>query len=309
MHAPVLGSVPAVTAGTLEIVVGGAKVTVEAVKPLLRSLGHIVHVGHANTAAALKLIANGALAGALTTVGEALRQADALGLDRVLVLDLLQVGPLGDLIRAKRDRLDDPPAQLVADFAVAGLVKDQALLAAMSPRPWPLARQIEAAVISGELRPDDDIAAVASVGAEHQGALAPLHAYISGHATGDPKHFEQAFMASAHIEGIRDGVFVSWTLDEYIRLFPGSPRARRGASHPTDRRRRGLGNDRLGHDDPPPRPRHIHGHVCAARYRHGLAHRQQGLPPPRCRAHCLATPAQHHRARPTSTPADSCQVE
>ncbi len=53
--------------------------------------------------------------------------------------------------------------------------------------------------------------------------LAPLHAYMRGHATGDPAHFRAAFLPGAHVEGIRDGAFVSWTLDEYCALFPGRP--------------------------------------------------------------------------------------
>ena len=53
--------------------------------------------------------------------------------------------------------------------------------------------------------------------------LAPLRAYMRGHATGDPAHFRAAFLPSAHVEGIRDGVFVSWTLDDYCTLFDGQP--------------------------------------------------------------------------------------
>jgi hypothetical protein len=52
---------------------------------------------------------------------------------------------------------------------------------------------------------------------------APLRAYISGHATGDPSHFRKAFLPSAHIEGIREGIFVSWRLDDYCALFSGRP--------------------------------------------------------------------------------------
>jgi hypothetical protein len=53
--------------------------------------------------------------------------------------------------------------------------------------------------------------------------LEPLHAYIRGHATGDPMHFQAAFLPTAHVEGIRDGAFVSWPLAEYCALFPGRP--------------------------------------------------------------------------------------
>ena len=51
----------------------------------------------------------------------------------------------------------------------------------------------------------------------------PLEAYLRGHATGDGAHMRQAFLPSAHIEGIRDGKFLSWTADEYIAGFKGKP--------------------------------------------------------------------------------------
>ncbi len=225
VHAPVIGSVPAVAAGTLEILAGGEPATVDKVHPLLQSLGHTVHLGHASIAAAIKLVANGALAGALATVREAVRQADALDLDRDLVLDVLERGPVGSIVRAKRDRLADPPVDRPADFSAAGLAKDQALLAAMSSRPWPLARETEAAITSGAVRPDDDVAAFATAPADEQHVLEPLLAYIRGHATGVPAHFADAFLPSAHIEGLRDGAFVSLTLHEYMGLFPGHPAA------------------------------------------------------------------------------------
>jgi hypothetical protein len=33
----------------------------------------------------------------------------------------------------------------------------------------------------------------------------------------------QPFLPTAHIEGIRDGRLVSWTLDQYCALFKGAP--------------------------------------------------------------------------------------
>ena len=53
--------------------------------------------------------------------------------------------------------------------------------------------------------------------------LAPLRAYIRGHASGDPAHFRAAFLPTAHVEGMRDGTFVSWRLDDYCALFHGQP--------------------------------------------------------------------------------------
>jgi Putative lumazine-binding len=63
------------------------------------------------------------------------------------------------------------------------------------------------------LEPDDDA------------VRAPLNHYLLGHATGDPSHMRKAFLPTAHIEGVRDGKFVSWTLDEYCARFSGRPDA------------------------------------------------------------------------------------
>ncbi len=52
---------------------------------------------------------------------------------------------------------------------------------------------------------------------------ATVNQYLKGHATGDPAEMRKAFLPTAHIEGIRDGKFVSWTLDEYCSRFRGRP--------------------------------------------------------------------------------------
>ena len=62
--------------------------------------------------------------------------------------------------------------------------------------------------------------------------LAPLQAYVAGHATGEPAFFAEAFLPSAHVEGLRDGAFVSWDLETYRGLFHGRP-----ADDEPDRRR------------------------------------------------------------------------
>jgi hypothetical protein len=58
---------------------------------------------------------------------------------------------------------------------------------------------------------------------DEQGVRAALAHYLQGHATGDPAHMRKAFLPSAHIEGIREGKFTSWTVDEYCALFSGNP--------------------------------------------------------------------------------------
>ena len=49
--------------------------------------------------------------------------------------------------------------------------------------------------------------------------------YFQGHATGDAAHMRKAFLPTAHIEGVREGAFTSWTVDEYCRRFTGKPAA------------------------------------------------------------------------------------
>jgi hypothetical protein len=54
---------------------------------------------------------------------------------------------------------------------------------------------------------------------------ATVNQYFRGHATGDPAEMRKAFLPTAHIEGIREGKFVSWTAEEYSSRFSGKPAA------------------------------------------------------------------------------------
>jgi 3-hydroxyisobutyrate dehydrogenase len=58
---------------------------------------------------------------------------------------------------------------------------------------------------------------------DDSGVRAALGHYLQGHATGDASHMRKAFLPTAHIEGIRDGRFTSWTVDEYCSRFTGRP--------------------------------------------------------------------------------------
>jgi hypothetical protein len=55
------------------------------------------------------------------------------------------------------------------------------------------------------------------------GVRAALGHYFQGHATGDASHMRKAFLPTAHIEGLRDGRFLSMTLEEYCSRFSGKP--------------------------------------------------------------------------------------
>ncbi|TDC27573.1 6-phosphogluconate dehydrogenase [Streptomyces sp. 8K308] len=217
VHAPVLGSVPAVAAGALRILAAADQSAFDLARPVLEALGTVHRIDDAATAAALKLVANSGLAGAVLALREALRQADALGLAREQVLDVLELGPLGGLVARKWTFLLGEPT--TAEFTIGALAKDMALLAAASESP--LRGAAELADTGAD--PEADIAVAATVPAVDDAVLEPLRAYIRGHATGDPTHFRAAFLPTAHVEGVRDGAFVSWPLEDYCALFDGRP--------------------------------------------------------------------------------------
>ena len=70
---------------------------------------------------------------------------------------------------------------------------------------------------------------LASIGiaqdSEEQQVRGAVNRYFRGHATGDPAEMRKAFLLTAHIEGVRDGKFTSWTVDEYCSRFRGQPAA------------------------------------------------------------------------------------
>ena len=252
VHAPVLGSTGAARSGELSVLAGAASPDdIEAAMRALADLGTVLTVGGVADAAMLKLIANGALAAVLLAIRDALTQAQFAGIDRDRALDALAESAVGGMVGAKRQRLATGDSTL-ADFTVAALAKDLALLASAPGSSGASLAGMIARIASGQLAPEDDIAAVAlpdaAPGADRHSAirltvapgveapadvLAPLVAYATGHATGDPAHFRRAFLPSAHIEGLRDATFVSWPLDTYCSLFTGEP----DETEPAHRRR------------------------------------------------------------------------
>lgn len=217
VHAPVLGSVSAAATGALQILAAADQDALDRARPVLEELGTVRRVDNAATAATLKLIANNSLAGAVLALRDSLRQADALGLPRTQALNVLELGQLGGLVTRKRPFLDGKSPAGTADFTLGALGKDMALLADASNAP--LRSSVGLAYPCAA--PEADIAVAATAPAVSEAVLEPLRAYIRGHATGEPSHFRDAFLATAHIEGIRGGVFVSWTLDDYCALFHG----------------------------------------------------------------------------------------
>jgi hypothetical protein len=56
-------------------------------------------------------------------------------------------------------------------------------------------------------------------------AIEPIQQYFLGHANDDAAFMRQAFLPTAHIESIREGVFTSWSLDVYCQRFKQQPAA------------------------------------------------------------------------------------
>ena len=69
------------------------------------------------------------------------------------------------------------------------------------------------------------IPAALAQSSEEQGVRAAVDQYFRGHATASADEMRRAFLPTAHIEGIRNGRFVSWTVEEYCANFKGTPAA------------------------------------------------------------------------------------
>lgn len=52
---------------------------------------------------------------------------------------------------------------------------------------------------------------------------ATIEEYFRGHATADSAIMRRPFLPTAHIEGIRNGTLTSWTVDQYVGNFRGTP--------------------------------------------------------------------------------------
>jgi 3-hydroxyisobutyrate dehydrogenase-like beta-hydroxyacid dehydrogenase len=106
LDAPVLGSVPQATEGTLKIFAGGDPKVFERCRPVLEAMGTPRHLGPIGAGAAMKLVANSTLGALMTGLAEALALADGLGLDEGAVLDVLVESPIGVTAKGKRPLIE-----------------------------------------------------------------------------------------------------------------------------------------------------------------------------------------------------------
>ena len=106
VDAPVRGSVGQAAEGRLEIFAGASDEDFERVRPILESLGSVVHIGGPGAGAAMKLVANLALGASIAAVGEALALGEALGLGRAPLLNMLEGSQVGPAVRVKRANIE-----------------------------------------------------------------------------------------------------------------------------------------------------------------------------------------------------------
>jgi 3-hydroxyisobutyrate dehydrogenase-like beta-hydroxyacid dehydrogenase len=173
VDAPVRGSVPQATDGSLEVFVGAADEDFARVRPILEALGTVRHVGGPGAGAAMKLVVNLVLGVAMVTMGEALALGESLALPRGLLLDVLADSPIGPIVRAKRMLVESgryPPSFKLrhADKDLR-LVEDAAASAGRELKVAPAARSwLDEAAARGAA--DLDFAAVvATIAGEEPG--------------------------------------------------------------------------------------------------------------------------------------------
>jgi len=80
IEAPVIGSVPAVEAGSVVVLASGSETAIERARPVLEALGEVHVVGGLGSAAKLKLVANSMLAGVSALAAELQSAGTAAGL-------------------------------------------------------------------------------------------------------------------------------------------------------------------------------------------------------------------------------------
>jgi 3-hydroxyisobutyrate dehydrogenase-like beta-hydroxyacid dehydrogenase len=101
IEAPVLGSIPAVEAGKLFVMVGGERATFERLQAVLQALGDVRYIGPLGSAARLKLVSNSMLGVISAAAGELYNAGLRAGLDRERVWEVLtRLAPYLDARRA-----------------------------------------------------------------------------------------------------------------------------------------------------------------------------------------------------------------
>src|SRR6266853_3195799 len=143
VDAPVSGGPGAARAGTLAIMAGGAEAAIARIAPLLRDLGKMTHMGPVGTGQATKLVNQTLVLTNYCVLAEALRLAQAHGVDAAKIPQALKAGFAGSNMLGPVF-----PQMLAEDFAPRGfarqVLKDLELLnaaAAAGHLAMPMASQ------------------------------------------------------------------------------------------------------------------------------------------------------------------------
>ena len=125
VDAPVSGSVPAATAGTLMIMAAGDPAAVERATPVLSVLGdRVLRLGPSGAGSSMKLAVNAIVHSLNQAVSEALVLAERAGIDRTLAYEVFTESAVGaPFVRYKRDAYVRP-GDLPVGFSLELAAKD-----------------------------------------------------------------------------------------------------------------------------------------------------------------------------------------
>jgi 3-hydroxyisobutyrate dehydrogenase-like beta-hydroxyacid dehydrogenase len=128
LDCPVSGSTSVAERGELGLMVGGEEDVLKQARPVLESFGkNVIHLGPTGSGAAAKIAVNGLLHTFSTALAESLVAAEAAGVSRAALFDVLAAGVLANtFLSYKRDAFTDPGHTAVA-FDLTTATKDLAL--------------------------------------------------------------------------------------------------------------------------------------------------------------------------------------
>lgn len=147
LDAPVSGGVKKAAVGKLAIMVGGAADVLARVKPLLKAMGEaITHVGPIGAGHAAKALNNYVSAAALIATAEAIHVAAAFGIDREVLVEVLDASTGRNNTTQNKARQFMLNGAFDSGFSLALQAKDVAIAASLGRRlemPMRLAEQVD----------------------------------------------------------------------------------------------------------------------------------------------------------------------
>lgn len=106
VDAPVFGTVPEATDGTLKLYVGAGVEEYARWEPVLSVFGEPRRVGGTGDGASMKLVLNATLKVLAAELGEAMALGDAYGLDEQVMMDVLEETPIGRTVARCRPSIE-----------------------------------------------------------------------------------------------------------------------------------------------------------------------------------------------------------